>query len=397
MITKVSIENLKCFEKHTVFHCSKINLLTGINGRGKSSFLQSLLLLSQTFRKQKSPQKLILNGEWISIGTFDDLKNTNSEKKTISIGILTDDPEQNDIQFEYEESRSNERIAQLTGLKINESDMFVEMANSPSTESATAVVASKPKKLLTPIDSIKTFVQFQKFHFISADRLGPVEYVKKNNNPESLNVGIRGENLINVLTYNGNDVKIPSALCKQEKRKNTLKAQTIEWLSYILDGANLDIKTDKASSIIELLLNSRSSKKNYKPINVGFGYSYILPIIVACLVSKPGDIMIIENPEAHLHPRAQSRISEFLSIVASYGVQLFIESHSEHILNGLRVNVLKIEDLKPKDLSIYYWGEDFSAQKMRIEDNGKIKSWPLGFFDQQESDIAEIFKLGREL
>lgn len=392
MIKTVSIENFKCFEKQTCFSFSKINLLTGINGRGKSSLLQSLLLLSQTFRKQKSPQKLIINGEWINLGTFEDIKNSDTNKKSFFLNIITDDIEQSDISFEYEESPTNERIANLVGLKVDQKDLFVEMTDDLS-ESKKQSLSSK--KVLTPIDSIKTFNQFYKFHYISADRLGPVEYVKKNNSPESLNVGIRGENLINVLAYNGNDIEIPENLCKNKSQGNKLTKQTIEWLSYILDGANLSIRNEKASSIIELSLNSRTNKKCYKPINVGFGYSYILPIIVSCLVSKPGDIMVIENPEAHLHPRAQSRISEFFSVIASFGVQIFIESHSEHILNGLRVNSLKSKDLTSQDLSIYYWGEDSIPQRLEIGSNGKIQNWPLGFFDQQEADLAEIFNLGR--
>lgn len=392
MIKTVSIENFKCFENQTSFFFSKINLLTGINGRGKSSLLQSLLLLSQTFRKQKSPQKLIINGEWINLGTFEDIKNSDTDKKSVFLNIITDDIEQSDISFEYEESPSNERIANLVGLKVDQKDLFVEMTDNLSGSKKQSLSS---KKVLTPIDSIKTFNQFYKFHYISADRLGPVEYVKKNNSPESLNVGIRGENLINVLAYNGNDIEIPENLCKNKSQGNKLTKQTIEWLSYILDGANLSIRKEKASSIIELLLNSRTNKKCYRPINVGFGYSYILPIIVSCLVSKPGDVMVIENPEAHLHPRAQSRISEFFSVIASFGVQIFIESHSEHILNGLRVNILKSKGLTSQDLSIYYWGEDSIPQRLEIGSNGKIQNWPLGFFDQQEADLAEIFNLGR--
>ena len=74
MIKEVSITNFKCFENEERFHFSKLNLLTGINGRGKSSVLQSLLLISQTFIKKKNPQLLVLNGEWVELGTFDDIK-----------------------------------------------------------------------------------------------------------------------------------------------------------------------------------------------------------------------------------------------------------------------------------------------------------------------------------
>jgi predicted ATPase len=173
--------------------------------------------------------------------------------------------------------------------------------------------------------------------------------------------------------------------------------QTIEWLAYILDGTKVDIKgLDKESSVLYMLLNNRNNSYSYKPINVGFGYSYILPLIVTGLIAKTGETIIIENPEAHLHPKAQSRITEFFTKVASCGVQVFIESHSEHILNGLRVCALSPEiEIKTKDISIHYFNESFVSEKLEMDENAKIQNWPLGFFDQQENDLAEIFKYSR--
>jgi predicted ATPase len=145
-----------------------------------------------------------------------------------------------------------------------------------------------------------------------------------------------------------------------------------------------------------MMINSQSNDFFYKPANVGFGYSYILPLIVTGLLAKPGDVVIVENPEAHLHPRAQSRIAEFFSKVASFGVQVFIESHSEHILNGLRVSALNPEiAINYDQIAIHYFNESFQAEKLNLNEKGKITNWPDGFFDQQEIDLAEIFKYSR--
>jgi len=173
--------------------------------------------------------------------------------------------------------------------------------------------------------------------------------------------------------------------------------QTVEWLAYILDGAKININgTEKASSILMMMINSQSNEQSYKPANVGFGYSYILPLIVTGLLAKAGDVVIIENPEAHLHPRAQSRISEFFSKVAAYGVQVFIESHSEHILNGLRISALNPEiSINFDQIAIHYFNESFHADNLILNEKGKITNWPDGFFDQQEIDLAEIFKYSR--
>jgi len=97
-----------------------------------------------------------------------------------------------------------------------------------------------------------------------------------------------------------------------------------------------------------------------------------------------------------LHPKAQSRIAEFFSKVSSCGIQVFIESHSEHILNGLRVSVLDPRiRIGNKDLSIQYFNEDFKPEKLEVDGKGKIANWPNGFFDQQEIDLSNIFKYSR--
>jgi predicted ATPase len=399
MLTEVSIKNFKCFENEAKFHFSKLNLLTGINGRGKSSLLQSLLLISQTFIKRKSPQQLVLNGEWVELGTFDDIKNDNSNENIISFQFKTDDNDQNDVCFKYTDTKESERIASIVSLIVNGEEKYIETTAAADIKSDNSNIPPQPQsqnKNLLPLDSIKLVSQFHKFHYVAADRLGPIEYVKKNDNPESLKIGIKGENLVNVLAYNEN-LQIENILCKNGDK--TLKGQIVEWLGYILDGANIDVKgrNEKEISILRFLLNSQHNGKFYKPANVGFGYSYILPIIATGLIAKKGDIFIVENPEAHLHPRAQSRLTEFFARLAANGVQIFIESHSEHILNGLILNALNpdVKDISNNEVSIYYIDESFKPEKLDVDKNGKIANWPNGFFDQQEIDLAAIFKYSR--
>lgn len=100
--------------------------------------------------------------------------------------------------------------------------------------------------------------------------------------------------------------------------------------------------------------NNNSSRK-FESYNVGFGYSYILSIIVSALIAKEGNILIIENPEAHLHPKAQLNLSYLLAKLTGNGVQVFIETHSEHIVNGFRIAALKDGfSLNNKDLNIFF-------------------------------------------
>ncbi|OAV67414.1 hypothetical protein Barb6_02336 [Bacteroidales bacterium Barb6] len=366
-----------------------MNLLTGINGRRKSSLLQSLLLLSQTFRKKKTPLQLLINGEWVKLGSFDDLKNRDLGNDTFFIKIKTDDSEKNVILFEYGELQSNERIAELRSLKIDGKDMFVETGEEESGET------THSSKSLDPLDSIKTFSLFYKFHFITADRIGPVEYVRKTDDTiDSMPTGIRGENVINILAYNGDFFLVNKNIVIGEKYD--LLTQTKEWLSYILDGTNIEIKKDRISSILSVTLNSKTSSHLYKPANVGFGHSYILPLVVVGLIAKTGDTVIIENPEAHLHPRAQARLTEFFVKIAGTGVQVFTESHSEHILNSMRVCSLKKDfALTNKEMSVIYFDENYKNIPLAIDESGRISNLPDGFFDQQEIDLVQIFNLAK--
>lgn len=117
-------------------------------------------------------------------------------------------------------------------------------------------------------------------------------------------------------------------------------------------------------------------KIQHKPANVGFGYTYILPIIVSGLIAQKGQILIVENPEAHLHPKAQSEIAKFLALVASCGVQIYIESHSEHILNGLRISTLIDSiDITKDDVQIFYFIEEKESSKQLLQTMERQKTY----------------------
>jgi predicted ATPase len=377
MIKTLTLQNFKCFQEKKTFEFSRLNLLTGINGRGKSTLLQAMLILTQSAWQSTGLKKLIIDGNIISLGNFDDIRNSETTKGTdIYFKFQSDSAQYEDIELEYTENPKEPFQA------------VRKKARTPGTKSNEKIIAFSN--------------MIKKIHFVSADRLGPVKYVGKVNLPEFINVGQRGEYTINVLA-NAKTLENAKTLGNiyeplyRGKDSISLIQQTTEWLSYILEGAKIDIGgKDAESSVLYMLLNNRENSYKYKPINVGFGYSYILPLIVTGLIARQGEIIIIENPEAHLHPRAQSRIAEFFAIVASCGVQVFIESHSEHILNGLRVSALKPEiAINHDEIAIHYFSENFESEKLIVDSKGKIENWPSGFFDQEEIDLSNIFKYGR--
>lgn len=383
MIREIQIQNFKCFVDSPPFTFSKLNLLTGINGRGKSSLLQTLLILSQSSWKNPDLKKLFINDELIQLGNFDDIKNSETSRdKNIHFNIKLDPIFFKQAKFEYKENETDALLADLHELTIIDS----------KNEEIKYFKTTKEQN-----DNVLTLSAIlQKIHFVSADRLGPVKYVDKTNLPEFIHVGTTGEHCINILHNSDKLPLVNDNLYLGQDAKSVIQ-QTEEWLNYILEGAKIEIiGKDKQSSVLSLLINSKKNSYSYKPNNVGFGYSYILPLVLTGLIAKPGEIIIVENPEAHLHPRAQSKITEFFAKVALCGVQVFIESHSEHILNGLRVSALNPNiKISHKDISITYFNESFAPMTLSVDEKGKIENWPEGFFDQQEIDLANIFKFSR--
>ena len=139
-------------------------------------------------------------------------------------------------------------------------------------------------------------------------------------------------------------------------------------------------------------------QKKAKSINMGFGYSYILSIIITILLAKKGSIIFIENPEAHLHPKAQANLMEMICEYATKGIQFMIETHSEHIVNSARLFSLQSD--KPiinDNISIHFFDEHFNVYEIKIEKNGLIKNWPAGFFDLEKQQLMEILQLSQKV
>jgi predicted ATPase len=362
MILTTKLKNFKGFQNEITFPVSKINLLTGINGRGKSSFLQSLLLIRQSLEEQNDLEKVIFNGSCVNLGTFHDVKNRSTG---------------NDILIEISHETTMGKIT--LNLRRDEKD---DMIGRPQV-----------------INTHDLLSEFRNIHYIAADRVGPQEFYIKSTLPNFINVGTKGEFVANVLLQKKADLVHDILTIKEKDSSQELEIQTGEWLSKILDTENVKVFVSNEESTRVITLTFGFGQTKFRPANIGFGYTYILPIIISGLIAKKGEILIVENPEAHLHPKAQSNLVQFLSLVASCGVQVFIESHSEHILNGLRLCVLKEDiNLSHKDISILYFQDDANQlyTKLNVKENGKIDNWVEGFFDQQEIDLAEIFKLSKK-
>ncbi len=388
MFKKLILQNFKCFNDVAAFDLGKINLLAGANGRGKSTVCQSLLLLAQSVYEYKSIEHLLVNGIFVNLDLFDDLiyKDDN--------GVFNDE-----LFFELETADNaavrilkmgykefSDRKGKLSTLYINGENKFVKKENLNSkiisgTASKDALLVVYPREEVNKL--------FRDFYFISADRIGPTRREDKCDESSVNPIGKLGEHRLNLLSSN---ISCNQVYCPDVCASDDLMVRTEKWLQFVMGDGTLQLTgNQKESSVLELHVGNKKTGKKYKSINVGFGYSYILSIIETALVAPKGSVVLIENPEAHLHPAAQSRLCRLFVAMAEFGMQLFIETHSEHILNGLRLRTIDSSSLTYEDMHIYYFNDDYKPEIIRMDKDGFIEKWPQGFFDQGDIDNLAFF------
>ncbi len=365
MINSVRIRNFKCFLDKTI-KFNNLTILTGINGVGKSTVIQSILLLRQAMVSGSIEKNIVnLNGNLVSLGLGKD--------------ILYEGADDGDgIMFDV---LSNKSISEKIHLSYDyESDQLECNYNSTS-------------------DLIDSVFSQRNFYYLNSNRVSPkacYNYPLKAVQKYNL-VGNSGEFSIYLLSQFDRQ-KIGNELMMHGKEEiNSMLRQTECWLSEIREDIRIHLKQypdlDKIGVKYSFYRNGMFSNE-YRATNVGFGLTYCLPIIISCLHSKPGSIIIIENPEAHLHPKGQVALGKFISKVAASGTQIIIETHSEHILNGIRISV-KNNDVNNEDISLHYFNWDIEEECADlitpiIDDNGRINEWPEGFFDEWEKGLMEL-------
>jgi predicted ATPase len=129
---------------------------------------------------------------------------------------------------------------------------------------------------------------------------------------------------------------------------------------------------------------------------MGFGVTYALPVILAGLTAEKDGLLIVENPEAHLHPSGQSQMGYFLAAIAASGVQVLVETHSDHVLNGIRRAIGEHRILPASQAIVHFFDADGSVpQALAFTETGGIDSWPRGFFDQFQLDVAALTRVRR--
>ncbi len=351
MLDEIELTDFKSHHS-TCVNLNKLSLLVGTNSGGKSSVIQGLLLIIHNItNKTASP----LNGHLVSVGTFNEAGNYILNKKSFSLEVTQ---EKESIKLSFVAPDEGE---------------------------------TEPKyNYVSDSEALQSFLNYQnnRIHYLSANRLGGQDLYTKNFDKYDI-FGLNGEYAIDYFELHKDDPLEEELQAYLESV--TLDAQVNYWLEKIFGQRIVTTSipgTDKVKAEYRLQIG-----RNIRPKNTGSGISYIISLLIVCLASKKGDVIIVENPEIHLHPKAQSYLVDFFIFIANSGRQLIIETHSDHLFNGVKVAISQSK-IPVADVAVHFFrlGKDFVTEHVaiKINDEGHILNSVPDLFDQFTNDLKTL-------
>ncbi|WP_062207664.1 DUF3696 domain-containing protein [Streptomyces sp. NBRC 109706] len=383
MLDRLTLTNFKAFQ-HLELPLGPLTLLTGLNSSGKSSVLQALGLLHQSHAAgdldragagHVSGSGFLLNGELVGLGTGQDVLHEDFTGDEPAITLAVDEG-----PYRYSWTVAYEPEQNLLPLIDAELPATTEGTEGPAGDAAV-------------IPSYFT----AGFQYLHADRISPAEFYPRDHHAAIGRgfLGVRGEHTVNYLRHHARD-EIPEGPLRHPRAESALLLdQAAAWMGELCPGVDLQAAAIEGTDSVRLSYGfggALGTNHRRRPTNVGFGLTYALPIVVACLTTRPGSLVLLENPEAHLHPRAQTRMAGLAAAAAARGGQLIVETHSDHVLNGARLAV-KSGALAPEDVLPHYFRGDGTGADVvspRVDRDGLLDQWPEGFFDELENTLDQL-------
>lgn len=373
MIIQIELTLFKCFQLLNL-PLEPLTLLSGTNASGKSTVLQALVLLHQTILEHEWSTRLQLNGAEIQLGTVSDVVDKVHGRRDFGIGIIDRDCSVR-WNLDYGENKQAMSFA-IAEVKcdstVTKSPQRLRFLLPEPVSNAQAKLAHRLKKL----------------SYITAERVGPREGYQLRDPSATQVVGARGENAVGMLYLRRDEHVLPALTLGSEPP--TLLKQVEARMRQFFPGTSLTVQQIPQTNIVTLGLRTSDATDFHRPVNVGFGLTQVLPIIVASLSAEAGDLLLIENPEVHLHPAGQALMGRFLTEVAASGVQVLVETHSDHVLNGIR-RAVKGAVIPPDQIALHFFKpRDEAGEQVTtpiLDASGNIDHWPSGFFDQFDKDI----------
>ncbi|MFF6786162.1 DUF3696 domain-containing protein [Streptomyces sp. NPDC012510] len=391
MIDRLTLTNFKAFQ-HADIPLGPLTLLTGLNSSGKSTVIQALALLRQSHtsgdlvmaeahhvravREATDPGGFLLKGELVGLGTGQD--------------VLHEDFTGDQPEITLTVGEGPYHYSWTVGYEPEQNLLPVVSVRTPFTDEG----------LLAPTGWAGKWPSYfgPFFQYLHADRITPAERYPRDHQVAIGRgfLGVRGEHTVNFLRHHARD-EVPDGPLRHPRAESALLLdQVAAWLGELCPGVNIEAVPIEGTDTVRLSYgfgDALTATRRRRPTNVGFGLTYALPIVVACLTAQPGGLVLLENPEAHLHPQGQTRMAHLAAAAAAHGAQLIVETHSDHVLNGMRLAV-KQGLLKPEQAVVHFFrstnGSGVEVITPRIDEDGLLDQWPKGFFDELENTLDQL-------
>lgn len=366
MIQKIDLENFKC-HKNFKEELNQITILTGANATGKSSVIQAILLAANSYKNIEKKKVRTTDIYDVNLG--------------LPINIMSENFNDEELKISLQLQNESEDVI----LALDEKD-------------DTAFQICNYEQMLEDMEKTN-FLWTKNLYYLNAERIGPrITYGIKNTLDDY--VGSKGEYTSYIINEIDKNQRLDSDMILPDLLKissiTRFSANCEEWLKLLFPNTALQSSVDMEKNIS--IIKFRNEGEFYLPTGTGFGISCTLPIIVQALIAsmKKDSILLIENPEAHLHPFSQSQMGKFLAYIAVSGVQVIVETHSEHIIDGCRLQLAHLKQCRlMKTIFFDKNGKESSHKNIITKENGELEDWPEGFFDQKRLDLRELLEMRR--
>ena len=420
LINSLSLKNFKCFEELDV-KFAPITLLTGANSSGKSSLINAILAVLQT---EQFPFYLSPNGKYVNMGSFEEMLwwGTDDSERKIGIDVEFDTHTFHTYSTNWIEDKQS-GLPKLNSFNANgyedEWSILLTDENVYNMSCALSHYFSDPFEVNTSIENI-----FKNIVISPGEESDSISI--SNNTFPDLNSLIRiSGTYLSIPTIEENpfsprfnylgSFRLPPDRTYYQKAKANNRVQTsgdgyidqiIEWqdtelgtfskLISLMRKMELinDISTNRIKGgRFELLVKSTQNSDFASLVDIGFGVSQFLPILVADLQLTDESFLAISQPEIHLHPKIQAQFGNYLSNqIKETQKQYIVETHSEYLLNRIRL-LLVTGELKPEDVRVLYFENDgvkSTVYDIEFATDGQVKGAPQGFFDTYGIDVMNI-------
>lgn len=419
MLTHLQLKNFKAWTDTGLVEFKPVTMLLGTNSSGKSTLIQSLLLLRQTVQSPDRTIHLNLGGDelhdFFNFGDFDNVLTQGANPRQFQIRFDFHRPEVKGSvvagSFQCSYGQTSSGAVEVQSMRLWQADdrqitvVRREKGAYSLTVNAESQVRMKSRdlapersialsaKALTALGTDSAMVEDMSLavrrELESIIYLGPLrrkperDYVWNKSKPGE--VGVDGHKAVDVL--------LASTLLRGED-KSEITDSVSYWLKRMKVAEKLEVRQIGRSTRYEVVIHRDGVIANLR--DVGIGISQVLPVLTVAFFAPPGSTVLLEEPEIHLHPLAQSVLAElFVEVSKKRKVQFIVETHSEHLFRRMQTLVAK-EKTKVDDCAMYFVEKGKKGAQLRLlnlDEYGRVTNWPDQFFGDAMGETREQARL----